>query len=71
MISEGKVEEIDDILQIPSDGDLPGEIAYAMSDSYIQNSEKMTDAERLHKLYLDAFRSFTVSVSAKGISYNA
>jgi len=48
------------------DGGLPEEIAYAMSDSYIQNGEKAVSTDEIHSLYVDAYRQFTAAVAEKG-----
>ncbi len=97
VITEGRVEEIEEALQIPPDGTegilsndelrhrknmliagitlftraaidggLPEELAYAMSDSYIQNGEKCTCSQDVQQLYVRAFREFTHAVAEKG-----
>lgn len=48
------------------DGGLPEELAYAMSDSFIQNGEDLTTAEEVEKLYLRALQEFTHAVAEKG-----
>lgn len=97
VITEGRVEELEEALQIPPDGTtgilsdnelrhqknmliaaittftraaidggLPEELAFAMSDSYIQNGEKCTDSQDVHRIYMRAFREFTCAVAEKG-----
>lgn len=48
------------------DGGLPEEIAYAMSDSYIQNGERCISLEEIDCLYRGAMREFTCAVAQKG-----
>ena len=97
VITEGRIEEVEDALQVPPDGTegilsdnemrhqknmlitavtmftraaidggLPEELAYAMSDSYIQNGEKCACTREVHQLYMRAFREFTHAVAEKG-----
>lgn len=48
------------------DGGLPEELAFAMSDSYIQNGERCKLVSEVHQLYEKAFREFTCAVAEKG-----
>lgn len=97
VITEGRIEDIDEVLRIPPDGTegvlsrdelrnrknmliagitlftraaidggLPEELAYAMSDSYIQNGENCISSGDVRQLYLRAFREFTCAVAEKG-----
>lgn len=45
------------------DGGLPEELAYAMSDSYIQNGESCRSFEEIDRLYHRAFSEFTHGVA--------
>lgn len=47
------------------DGDLPEELAYAMSDSYILMGEECTSAMELNELSDRAFREYTYAVAAR------
>lgn len=48
------------------DGGLPEELAYAMSDSFIQNAEDCRTVEEIDKIYHKAFHDFTYAVAEKG-----
>ncbi|MDO4337403.1 MAG: AraC family transcriptional regulator [Eubacteriales bacterium] len=48
------------------DGGLEEELAYAMSDSYIQMGEECSSVEEIEKLYDRAFREYTYAVAEKG-----